>query len=237
MVISNPKILLADDSRFFLEIEKQFLKQTSGNIRTASNGAEVLDRVRESPPDLIYMALKMPVMDGAACCRHLKADATLKSIPVILLCEEHHDSALQICRQAGCDAVLCKPIERRSFLEAGRNFLTSIDRRETRIPCRTSIFFTIENRNLYGHTVDLSKGGIYVEFQREVRVDERLQLHFVLPGSNNEVVGALGRVAWTNPGTAAMRDDLPAGFGVEFLELTEEADALIEKFIQGSRSE
>ena len=68
-------ILLVDDNDMFLEIEKEFLQYTNTEVITACDGIEALNIVKAMRPDLIFMDLEMPKMDGASCCRAIKDDS------------------------------------------------------------------------------------------------------------------------------------------------------------------
>jgi CheY-like chemotaxis protein len=51
----------------------------------ARDGAEALDRIAQQRPDLVLTDLRMPLMDGLALARRLKADPTNRAIPVVLM--------------------------------------------------------------------------------------------------------------------------------------------------------
>jgi Response regulator receiver domain len=79
------KILLVDDVDFFPEIEKDYLPQIPAEILIAGNGQIALEQAEQHRPNVIFMDVNMPVMDGLTCCRKLKADPRLKDIPVIMI--------------------------------------------------------------------------------------------------------------------------------------------------------
>ena len=134
--MAKPIILLVDNSKFYLELEKAFLRRTDAVLLTAENGMDALAQINARGIDLIYMELDLPVLDGAACCRRLKQDPFRKSIPVILIYDRTKSTGARISREAGCDASLEKPLDRTLFLMEGKRFLPSIDRRTPRIACR-----------------------------------------------------------------------------------------------------
>ena len=72
--MATPKILLVDDTKLFLRLEQEYLRQSSVTVFTASNGREALETARKIMPDLIYMDLNMPEMNGIECCSAIKAD-------------------------------------------------------------------------------------------------------------------------------------------------------------------
>ena len=80
-----PKILLVDDVKLLLEIQKGFLASSNLEIFTAGDGLEALDIARQERPDLIILDKYMPRMDGVTCCSTLKNDPYLKRIPVIIV--------------------------------------------------------------------------------------------------------------------------------------------------------
>ena len=180
--MSNPKILLVDDVDFFLEIEKDFLRQTPAEILVAGNGREALDLASRHQPDLIFMDVNMPVMDGLSCCRQLKADERLARIPVVMVFAPSGEVDEGACRAAGCDGVLHKPVDRRVFLELGRRFLFAIDRREKRIACQMTVDFRLDGVSHQGMGLDISHHGIYIGYRQEVRIDDRLRICFFPAG-------------------------------------------------------
>lgn len=232
--MSMPKVLLVDDTKLFLEVEKEFLRKSALSVSTATNGLEALKSIQEERPDLIFMDLHMPEMDGAECCRRIKGDPALKSIPVILVITEGKQADLAACRASGCNAVITKPIDRLAFLETGHRFLSRIDRREERIPCRSTVVFSLHEESYYGTSEDLSALGIYIGGECAVRKEDRLDVSFVLPGESSALVEAWGRVAWVNPRESRVKPSLPPGFGFQFLEMTSESRDQLRRFLDRS---
>lgn len=228
--MSRPKILLVDDDRLFLELEKDFLKQSAVMVYTAADGREALDSLKMVRPDLIFMDLHMPEVDGATCCKVLKTDPHLSSIPVVMVSVAGHESDLERCRAAGCDGILTKPIRREEFLAFGHQFLRNIDEIELRVPCRSQVVFTVNGRAHYGMSADLSSCGIFVAFKGEIMVDDHVRLSFLLR-EGSELIEAVGRVAWINGGAHLLKPALPQGFGVEFTKISPEAVGLIREYM------
>src|ERR1035437_2297560 len=125
----NSKILLVDDVQMFLEIEKEFFLQSSGDILTAKDGCEALDAVKTGQPDLVFMDLQMPKMDGASCCQVIKSDSTISKIPVVMITSSEKKEDRELCYSAGCDYFLTKPLDRNRFLEIARKYVPAVDRR------------------------------------------------------------------------------------------------------------
>lgn len=76
----------------------------------ATNGAEAIEAVERLHPDLIFMDLKMPVMDGWEATRRIRQLENGRSIPIIALTAQAMSGDEQRAIDAGCDDYLAKPI-------------------------------------------------------------------------------------------------------------------------------
>ncbi len=80
------QILLVDDDAAVLSLLSAYLKTKPGvSVRTATNGAEALEDIKKSRPDLIVLDVMMPVMDGYGFLREVKKDERHRTIPIIVL--------------------------------------------------------------------------------------------------------------------------------------------------------
>lgn len=219
--MAKPKILLVDDTRLVLELEKSFLKLSHVEVLTAMNGVEALALIRKDPPDLIFMDMNMPEMDGLACCSELKADPFLSSIPVIMLTTAGREGDRERAMQAGCDDFLTKPIDRREFLEKARSYTDAVDRRDLRVPCQFPAIFVLGGSPVGAQVLDVGDGGVFLASHEPVRLDTVLRLALYLPEGNPQLRELTGRIAWLNEDGKRVNPTLPPGFGVEFQDLEE----------------
>ena len=214
-------ILLVDDSRFFLELERQFLRNTPAAILTASSAEEALAVAKEHRPSLIFMDIDMPVMNGLDCCRTLKSDQGLQKIPVILIGDNASRTDETQAYTAGANDYLSKPLDRRHFLAAGHHFLVSVDRREPRQTYQRLVDFTCRGQNLQGRCVDVSSGGMFLNCQPVAQKGEALMIRFSLPDENQTQVEIHGRIAWANSREETIKENYPLGYGVEFVDIAD----------------
>jgi CheY-like chemotaxis protein len=229
--VTGKKILLVYDVDFFLEVEKEFLAATRAQILTASNGQEALAAAHRERPDLIFMDVTMPIMNGLTCCRALKADPRLRDIPVVMVFAPSPDTTVETCRNAGCDGVLTKPLNRESFLSVGRSFLQQIDRREPRVPCRTRVTVRRSGVEIPAMSEDLGPSGMYIACQEEVALNDTLQLLIHLP-EEAAPVEIRGKISWLNQGADRQKRYLPPGFGVKFLQAGSASRTLISDLVR-----
>lgn len=223
-------ILLVDDSRFFLELEKQFLRNTPATILTALSGKEALAVALQSRPSLVFMAIDMPEMDGLECCKVFKSHDELSNLPVVLLGDKGRFPGEQQALSAGADAYLEKPIDRRAFLGLGHGFLVSIDRRESRQTCRMKVNFLCRGSRKQGHCLDVSSGGMFIECVPTATIGEYLKLDFSLPDDCETTLQVDGRIAWLNSEEKMIKENYPLGYGVEFVDVTDPVGVALRRF-------
>jgi CheY-like chemotaxis protein len=105
------KILLVDDTVTVTAMERIILGD-GYEYCEARNGQEAVARALADRPDLILMDLNMPVMDGVAGLRALKADERTAHIPVVIVSTRSETDAVATCRGLGCADFVTKPIDR-----------------------------------------------------------------------------------------------------------------------------
>jgi CheY-like chemotaxis protein len=103
-------ILIVEDVDFNLDLLVQLLEDDY-DIHTATDGAAGLALAEQVRPDLILMDLSLPVIDGWEATRRLKANATLRHIPIIALTAHAMSGDEERAKAAGCDDYLSKPID------------------------------------------------------------------------------------------------------------------------------
>ncbi len=168
-------------------------------------------------------------MTGLECCRDFKSEDELKDIPIILIGEESSENAEKEAKSAGASAYISKPLDRRVFLGVGHSFLLSIDRREPRRTCNISVSYLCRGRQLQGRCIDISSGGMFLDCQPTAEKGESLILRFSLPDEYQTQVELNGRVAWANTPDVTIKPDYPLGYGVEFVDITDDIGAALRR--------
>ncbi len=229
---NNLKVLLVDDVDFFRDVMCDYFKRTPATIITASDGQEAIDIAMREWPDLIYMDVAMPGMNGIEACQKIKAHPSLKKIPVLLVFTPDRDAKKEDVEASGCDGYLAKPFGREEFLNLGHRHLFNIERRERRVPCQMTVDFTINGQGYQGRGVDISLHGLYVEFRDEIPPNSRVKASFLLPTVSAEMVEVSGRIAWVNQGFPRQNMALPQGFGIEVQSIDMSAVEVIRAYLE-----
>ncbi len=103
------RILIAEDEPDIRELVAFTLRFAGHEVIATSNGEEALNQAFVVIPDIILMDVRMPRMTGYDACRAMKADPTLKDIPVVFLSAKGQDSEIQTGLDAGAEEYLLKP--------------------------------------------------------------------------------------------------------------------------------
>ena len=109
------RVLVVDDDEFNLTFMRHSLPSPPLQVDTAINGRAALDHFRDNPPDVVFMDLEMPVMNGfdaLARWRELESQAGRSPATVVAFSSYDDDLVRRRCHSAGFDAYLGKPATR-----------------------------------------------------------------------------------------------------------------------------
>ncbi len=109
-------ILIVDDEPDALELVAYNLKQAGYNVVAAKDGAEALEKVRSTAPDLIVLDVMLPEMDGFALCRVFKGAPVTAGIPIIMLTAKAAEIDRVLGLELGADDYVTKPFSPRELL-------------------------------------------------------------------------------------------------------------------------
>jgi len=116
-------ILVVDDVESNRELLRGFLGNFGLRVIEAENGEQGVEYTRKYRPALVFMDLRMPVMDGYTAIRILKADEELRSIPVVVLTASAMKEDENAVKAADCDGYLKKPVNGTALFDQLKRFL------------------------------------------------------------------------------------------------------------------
>jgi serine phosphatase RsbU (regulator of sigma subunit) len=118
-----PLILIVDDHPANVEILQMRLAANNYEIITAADGEEGLAMARDAQPDLILLDIMMPKMDGIEVCRHIRADASLPFMPIIMVTAKADSKDIVAGLEAGGDEYLTKPVDHAALVARVKSML------------------------------------------------------------------------------------------------------------------
>lgn len=180
------KVLLADDVKLELEIERTFFQRSGFTVLTAVDGPKALAIALTQKPDLVILDQVMPGLNGTDVCRLLKARPDTAKIPVVITSSTNSPEILLACRQAGANEFVSKTDGREALLESAARILNVTQRRATRITVFYSTPEIVGAKESIGKGVELSEGVMGLETTRRYEPGSFLQLRFMLQGERAE---------------------------------------------------
>jgi two-component system chemotaxis response regulator CheY len=116
-------ILVVDDSATMRALVRQALEPDGHTVVEAPHGAAALAALERSPADLVITDVIMPEMDGLGLTRRLRANETLRRIPVLILTTEATPAMKERGRTAGATGWLVKPFHPDTLRQSVRRVL------------------------------------------------------------------------------------------------------------------
>jgi len=115
-------ILVVDRDPHVRELEAHFLNQAGYSVEFANDGEAALEQIRRAVPDIVITEILVPVLDGLALCRQLKADPLTRDVAVLIFSIL---AARDRAREAGADAFLLKPLAEHALVTTVRQLLAA----------------------------------------------------------------------------------------------------------------
>ena len=110
-------VLIVEDDEPSMNSVVAVLQANGYDILQSVDGSDVLQLAREHHPDLIVMDIQLPGILGIALTKSLKADDTLRDIPVLAVMAYAMRGDEERILEAGCDGYMAKPFSVPNFLE------------------------------------------------------------------------------------------------------------------------
>ena len=110
----NKKILIVDDEphiRLLLEQTLEDLEDEGVELLTADNGEEALDTIKTEKPDLVFLDVMMPKMNGFDVCNAVKNELSIKAVYIIMLTAKGQEFDKRKGKQVGADLYMTKPFD------------------------------------------------------------------------------------------------------------------------------
>jgi two-component system cell cycle response regulator DivK len=117
------RVLVVEDHEDNRQILRDLLGSAGFEIVEAENGEEAVTLAETSRPDVILMDIQLPVLDGYEATRRIKANPSLRSIPVIVATSYALSGDEEKARLAGCDDYVSKPFSPRDLLAKIRRYV------------------------------------------------------------------------------------------------------------------
>jgi two-component system alkaline phosphatase synthesis response regulator PhoP len=121
--MDQKKILIADDNENIRDALTYLLEDEGYELLLAKDGADTLRKVRERKPDILFLDIMMPEINGYDVCRTIKNDPDLKSIYVIMLTAKGQVAEQERGKEVGANEYIVKPFSPMEILARVKSLL------------------------------------------------------------------------------------------------------------------
>ena len=123
--LKGVKVMVIDDSKTIRRTAETLLKKAGCVVVTATDGFEALAKITDQNPDVIFVDIMMPRLDGYKTCALIKKNHNYKNTPVILLTSKDGLFDRARGRIVGSDRYLTKPFTKDELLNAIKEHLAT----------------------------------------------------------------------------------------------------------------
>lgn len=127
--LTGVKVMIIDDSNTIRRSAEIFLTQSKCEIILAVDGFDAMAKIIDSRPDVIFVDIMMPRLDGYQTCTLIKRNSHFQTIPVIMLSSKDGLFDRARGRMVGSNEYLTKPFTKESLLNAVQKY--ALKREET----------------------------------------------------------------------------------------------------------
>jgi chemosensory pili system protein ChpA (sensor histidine kinase/response regulator) len=116
-------VMVIDDSITVRKVTSRLLERNDMNVITAKDGVDAVSKLQENIPDIMLLDIEMPRMDGFELATHVRNEARLRDIPIIMITSRTGDKHRQRAMQIGVNRYLGKPFQEAELMENIRALL------------------------------------------------------------------------------------------------------------------
>ncbi len=120
--LQNIRVMVIDDSNTIRRTAEALLTKVGCEVITAIDGFDSLAKIADSEPDIIFVDIMMPRLDGYQTCALIKNNSQFKHIPVIMLSSKDGLFDKAKGRIVGADAYLTKPFSKSELFDVIEQF-------------------------------------------------------------------------------------------------------------------
>ena len=122
--LADVKVMVLDDSNTIRRSAEMFLKQAGCKVILAEDGFDALSKISSQMPNVVFVDIMMPRLDGYQTCSLIKRNSRFKSTPVIMLSSKDGIFDRARGRMVGSDQYLTKPFTKESLIEAVQHYVS-----------------------------------------------------------------------------------------------------------------
>lgn len=216
--------MVVDDELDVLKLIKAMVEPLGCEVLTMADSREAARRLESEKFDGVFVDVRMPHLDGFELTRRVRASALNRGAPVVMLTGFDDVETMRQGFRVGATFFLGKPFTRErihSLFGAVRGALLREKRHHTRLPLRTTVDCTCDQKHFKAGSLNLGESGMLLEPSGGLAVGQEFDLTFEVPEAP----------ARLQVRARAVRKEPPDRIAVEFLAPALEAREAIQRYI------
>jgi len=145
-IMVEKKILVVDDEEHIQELIKFNLEKNGFKVITADNGRDAFQLAKDQQPDLVFLDLMLPGMDGLEVCKEIRKEPSISSMPIIMITAKGEELDKILGLELGADDYITKPFSVRELIARAKAILR-----------RTTVKYEENNFKFGDITIDFQK--------------------------------------------------------------------------------
>ncbi len=114
------RVLIVEDERHIIESLSFVLEREGFEVTAVEDGEEAIQRLRAARPDILILDLMLPKVGGLEVLKLVRADAALRTLPVVVLTAKGRQQDRRMAEEIGVDAFMTKPFANSDVVDAVR---------------------------------------------------------------------------------------------------------------------
>ncbi len=123
----NKALIIDDDITIRVYLKNIMQKKFMFNVTEAENGSQGLVALKKAIPDLIFLDISMPVMDGLEFLKQIKSDKYYSKIPILVLTAHNDKDSVQNILEMGITDYILKPIDPSTIFNKIQNVIDKLE--------------------------------------------------------------------------------------------------------------
>lgn len=120
---NKTKVMVIDDSNTIRRSAKLFLSSAGFDIIEVEDGFDALSKIMEEEPDLVFIDVLMPNLDGLQTCQIIKKNPMFKNLPIIILSSKDGEFDKAKGLMMGANDYLVKPFTKDSIIKVVKSYI------------------------------------------------------------------------------------------------------------------
>lgn len=121
----SPVVLIVEDNANNARLAAKLLNRANFTTHIAEDGESGYEMALSHNPDLLLVDLGLPDVDGQTIIALLRQQPSMENVPIVAFTAWPQDTAHEMAKAYGCDGVITKPIDTRSFVEQIQSYLNN----------------------------------------------------------------------------------------------------------------